>query len=213
MFTGIIQERGRLVSLTPVGDAARIRVAAPAICADARQGDSVSVNGVCLTALPPADAPLGAGEFCADVMGETLARTTLGTLAPGDPLDLEAALRPSDRLGGHIVQGHVDATAAIRSLTPHAQWTVLRIDLPASIADLVAFKGSIAVDGVSLTVSAVGDGWFEVSLIPETLTQTVLGTRTAGDRVNLESDVLARHVRRLLQQGADLPARAEQKEH
>lgn len=224
MFTGIISELGLVRDVRMQGDAAVLTVEAPGACADARPGDSISVNGVCLTALPPAaDVPLSAGSFRADVMGETLARTTLGSARPGTSVDIETALHPSDRLGGHVVQGHVDATAPVLAVTPHPQWRVLRIGLPAGIAPLVAYKGSIAVNGVSLTVSAVGnaddegldgedDGaWFEVSLIPETLQRTVLGQLTVGDRVNLESDVLARHVRRLIEQGIGLPTQAPER--
>jgi riboflavin synthase len=220
MFTGIISELGRVRDVRRQDDAAVLTVEAPEACATARPGDSISVNGVCLTALPPApDVPLSAGSFRADVMGETLARTTLGSARPGTPVDIETALRPSDRLGGHVVQGHVDATAPVLAVAPHPRWRVLRIGLPAEIVPLVAYKGSIAVDGVSLTVSAVGDAgdggtgdaWFEISLIPETLQRTVLGGLSAGDLVNLESDVLARQVRRLIEQGIGMPPRTEER--
>ncbi len=161
-------------------------------------GDSVAVNGVCLTLTGIADH-----TFTADVMGETLARSGLGMLVPGAPVNLEQSVRLADRLGGHLVQGHVDATATVISRTPAAHWELVRIGLPARISRYVAEKGSIAVDGVSLTVSALGppgaaDGWFEVCLIPETLKRTTMGTRQPGDVVNLEVDLIAKYVERLL---------------
>ena len=161
-------------------------------------GESIAVNGVCLTVT----GILG-GTFTADVMGETLNRSGLGALTPADPVNLERSVRLADRMGGHLVQGHVDATATIISRTPAAHWDQVRISLPGSIARYVVEKGSIAVDGVSLTVSALGDGWFEVGLIPETLKRTTLGTRKPGDVVNLEVDVIAKYVERLLAQEGD----------
>ena len=161
-------------------------------------GESIAVNGVCLTVTDIAD-----GTFTADVMGETLDRSGLGALTPGAPVNLERSVRLADRLGGHLMQGHVDATAAIISRTPSAHWDQVRIGLPAAISRYVVEKGSIAVDGISLTVSAVSpphaaDAWFEVCLIPETLKRTTLGTRRPGDIVNLEVDVIAKYVERLL---------------
>jgi riboflavin synthase len=198
MFTGIIEERGEIVASEPSGDGVRLTVRAPLAVSDARQGDSIAVSGVCLTVIDQ-----GADWFTADVMRQTLDMSTLGGFAVGTPVNLERALAAHTRLGGHIVQGHVDGTGEVVEVRPGAQWRVLRVSLPADLAALVVDKGSITVDGVSLTVSAVSDAggpghWFEVSLIPETLAVTTLGERSAGDLVNLETDILARHVRRLL---------------
>ena len=165
---------------------------------DVALGESIAVNGVCLTVTEILDR-----TFTADVMGETLDRSGLGALVPGAPVNLERSVRLADRLGGHLVQGHVDATAAIVSRTPAEHWDQVRISLPQSISRYVVEKGSIAVDGISLTVSALSppddtEGWFEVCLIPETLKRTTLGARTPGDTVNLEVDVIAKYVERLL---------------
>jgi riboflavin synthase len=183
MFTGIIEERGRVLALDAEGDSARITVEAPLAVSDARHGDSISVDGVCLTVV--AQTPEG---FTADVMRQTLVMSSLG-----------------DRLGGHIVQGHVDGTGRLLATTPGEAWRILRFSLPADLSPLVVDRGSITVQGVSLTVSAVSptdtadaDAWFEVSLIPETLSATTLGALEVGDEVNLETDVLARHVQRML---------------
>jgi riboflavin synthase len=154
----------------------------------------VSVNGVCLTAINITD-----DTFSADVMGQTLKMTTLGKLQAGDKVNLELAMLPDTRLGGHIVQGHVDAVGEILARTPQPDWEVVRVSLPTSISQYVVARGSITVEGTSLTVSTLGDNWFEVSLIPTTLTHTNLGAKQIGDLVNLESDILARHVERLLQ--------------
>jgi len=200
MFTGIIEELGEVLALEQTADAAVITVRAPLAVSDARHGDSISVSGVCLTVIAQT-----ADTFTADVMAQTLAMSTVGGLAAGDRVNLERAARVGDRLGGHIVQGHVDGTASVRSVTPGDAWSVLRFGLPDDLAPLVVDKGSISVSGVSLTVSAVGHDeaghWFEVSLIPETLTATTLGALAPGDRVNLETDVLARHVERLVSFG------------
>jgi riboflavin synthase len=193
MFTGIIQELGSVTAWDASGDAARITVHAPLAAADAGHGDSISVSGVCLTVVDQ-----GADWFTADVMAETIAMSTLGAVEPGHPVNLELATMVGDRLGGHIVQGHIDGTATVLAIEDGSAWRVVRFSLAADVAPLVARKGSIAVDGVSLTVSAVGDDWFEVSLIPETLTATTLGARVVGDRVNIETDILARHVERML---------------
>jgi riboflavin synthase len=193
MFTGIIQELGSVIAWDPSGDAARITVRAPRAAADAGHGDSISVSGVCLTVVDQ-----GPDWFTADVMAETIAMSTLGTVDSGHPVNLELATMVGDRLGGHIVQGHIDGTATVLSIEDGSAWRVVRFSLAADVAPLVARKGSVAVDGVSLTVSAVGDDWFEVSLIPETLTATTLGARVVGDRVNIETDILARHVERML---------------
>ncbi|GAA1696319.1 MAG: riboflavin synthase [Dietzia sp.] len=199
MFTGIVEELGTLESVETVGDSARLRIRGPLVTSDARHGESISVNGVCLTV-----TEFTAGEgFDADVMAETLDRTALGALSPGDPVNLERAMRADARFGGHIVQGHVDGTGAVISRTEHDQWHVVRISLPQDLARYVVEKGSITVSGTSLTVSAVSaldqtEPWFEVSLIPTTLEDTILGRLTPGDAVNLEVDVLAKYVERLL---------------
>ena len=193
MFTGIITELGSVTAWEPTKDAARITVRAPLAAADASHGDSISVSGVCLTVVDQ-----GADWFTADVMAETIAMSTLGGSAPGRAVNLELAAQVGDRLGGHIVQGHIDGTSEVLSLTDGSAWRVVRFSLDPEVAALVARKGSIAIDGVSLTVSAVGDDWFEVSLIPETLAATTLGALGVGDRVNIETDILARHVERML---------------
>lgn len=196
MFTGIVEELGEVVSVEPLQDASRLTVRGPLVTSDAGHGDSISVNGVCLTVVSNED-----GAFTADVMAETLKRSSLGVLAPGSPVNLERAVRVSDRLGGHVVQGHVDGTGAIEQITPDEHWTVVRISLPADLARYVVEKGSITVDGVSLTVSAVAADFFEVSLIPTTLALTTLGSKGTGDPVNLEVDVMAKYVEKLLLAG------------
>jgi riboflavin synthase len=201
MFTGIVAELGEVAGIDHHGDAARLTIRGST--EGVALGESIAVNGVCLTVT----AILG-GTFTADVMGETLSRSGLGALAPGDPVNLERSVRLADRMGGHLVQGHVDATATIVSRTPAGHWDQVRITLPDEIARYVVEKGSIAVDGVSLTVSALTsagrkDGWFEVCLIPETLKRTTLGTRQPGEVVNLEVDVIAKHVERLLAREGD----------
>ena len=204
MFTGIVEELGRVVRLETVEDSARLTVEAPTVTQDVSLGDSVSVNGCCLTV-----TAVHGSTFTADLMAETLTRTTLGSQAPGDPVNLERALRASDRLGGHIVQGHVDATAEVLDHHRGEHWDLLRISLPQEIARYVAVKGSVALDGVSLTVVDVVDApnaspvpgagaSLSVGLIPETLRRTTLGTRRPGERVNLEVDVLAKYAERLL---------------
>jgi riboflavin synthase len=195
MFTGIVAELGEVAGIEYRGDAARLTIRGSTD--DVSPGESIAVNGVCLTVTGVID-----GTFTADVMGETLDRSGLGALTPGAPVNLERSVRLADRLGGHLVQGHVDATGAIISRSPSAHWDQIRISLPATIARYVVLKGSIAVDGVSLTVSALGPStegtaWFEVSLIPETLKRTTLGTRQPGEMVNLEADVIAKYVERL----------------
>ncbi len=199
MFTGIIEELGEVVSWVSGADAARLTVRGPLAVSDASQGDSISVSGVCLTVVDQ-----GPDWFTADVMAETITMSTLGALSPGSRVNLERAAQVGDRLGGHIVQGHIDGTARILTITEGSAWRVLRFSLDSTLAPLVASKGSIAVDGVSLTVSAVGDDWFEVSLIPETLAVTTLGLKGVGDTANLETDILARHVARLAHFAADV---------
>ena len=207
MFTGIVEELGRVVRLETVEDSARLTVEAPTVTQDVNLGDSVSVNGCCLTV-----TAVHGSTFTADLMAETLTRTTLGSQAPGDPVNLERALRATDRLGGHIVQGHVDATAEVLDHHHGEHWDLLRIGLPQEIARYVAVKGSVALDGVSLTVVDVVDASntldvapvpgagasLSVGLIPETLRRTTLGSRRPGERVNLEVDVLAKYAERLL---------------
>lgn len=197
MFTGIIEELGEVVALELDGDSARLAFNAPLVSGDAVHGASIAVNGVCLTVVEVV------GEtVTADVMRETLERSTLGGLHPGEKVNLERAVRASDRLGGHIVQGHVDGVEEIHSRTPGERWEVVRIGLTDRLARYVAGKGSIAVDGVSLTVSGLGDDWFEVSLIPTTLDSTTLGLRKPGEWVNLEVDVIAKYVERVVRGSA-----------
>jgi riboflavin synthase len=196
MFTGIIEEKGEVIAWEPTADAARITIKAPLAVADAKHGDSISVGGVCLTVVDQGD-----DWFTADVMAESIAMSTLANIHPGDLVNLERAAKVGDRIGGHIVQGHIDGTSEILSTTDGSAWRVVRLTLHRDLAPLVARKGSIAIDGISLTVSAVGDDWFEVSLIPETLESTTLGTRGAGDLVNIETDILARQVQRMLMLG------------
>jgi riboflavin synthase len=195
MFTGIVAELGEVAGIEQRGDAARLTIRGST--EDVSPGESIAVNGVCLTVTGILE-----GTFTADVMGETLDRSGLGALTPGAPVNLERSVRLADRLGGHLVQGHVDGTGTIISRSPADHWDQVRISLPASISRYVVHKGSIAVDGISLTVSALGppgdDTWFEVCLIPETLKRTTMGTRQPGEIVNLEVDVIAKYVERLL---------------
>jgi riboflavin synthase len=239
LFTGIVEDLGEVQTVEHLGDFARVHVLSSVVTSDARTGDSICVNGVCLTVtallgaapvpgdsaggfggvVPPGDPSGGLGGvvppgdraglpsapigFVADVMGETLARSSLKTLAPGTKVNLERSVRLQDRLGGHLVQGHVDGTATIISRDPQEQWEVVRISLPTDLARYVVHKGSVTVDGVSLTVSALSPGeretaWFEVSLIPETLKRTTLGIKQPGAEVNLEVDVVAKYVEKLI---------------
>ena len=199
MFTGIVEERGEVVAVGRDAGAATVTVRGPRVTADAAEGDSIAVNGVCLTV-----TAISGPAFTADVMAETLRRTTLGALAPGSPVNLERPLRLGGRLGGHLVQGHVDAVGTIVSRSPAQHWDVVRIVIPPGLARYIVEKGSVAVDGVSLTVSAAGAGrdgeppWFEVSLIPATLSGTTLGSAGPGSHVNLEVDVIGKYVERLL---------------
>jgi riboflavin synthase len=200
MFTGIVEELGEVVAVEEFGDAARLTVRGPLVTAGASAGDSIAINGVCLTVTDAFD-----GTFSADVMGETLSRSGLGTLGAGSAVNLERPLRLGGRLGGHIVQGHVDGTGTILERRPSEHWDVLQIAVPPPLARYVVEKGSIAVDGVSLTVSGLGrvsshgdPDWIEVSLIPETLARTTLGRKRPGETVNLEVDMIAKYVERLL---------------
>lgn len=197
MFTGIIEELGTITRIERSADAARLTVRGPIAVQGAKHGDSIAVSGVCLTVVD-----FDAESFTADVMAQTLAMSTLDAAREGLAVNLERAALVGDRLGGHIVQGHIDGTARVLEVRPGEAWRVIRFSLDDAHAPLVVDKGSIAVDGVSLTVSALGDepsgSWFEVSLIPETLAATTLGRLDAGDVVNIETDILARHVERML---------------
>jgi riboflavin synthase len=215
LFTGIVEDLGEVEAVEHLGDFARIHVRSAVVTQDARLGDSICVNGVCLTVTglitsrpAPADPALASAAapgpsstptgFTADVMGETLSRSSLKDIAPGRKVNLERSVRLQDRLGGHVVQGHVDGTGTIVSRAPQEHWEVVRISLPKDLGKYVAEKGSVAVDGISLTVSAAGADWFEVSLIPETLKRTTLGASQPGEAVNLEVDVIAKYVEKLL---------------
>ena len=194
MFTGLIEEIGTVEELVPLGDAVRIAVRAPKVTQDAAAGDSIAVDGVCLTVVDNAS-----GTFTADVMRETLDRSRLGSYAPGSRVNLERALAAGQRMGGHIVQGHVDGVAEVVSRTASEHWEVVRFTLPRQLNRYVVEKGSIAVNGTSLTVSAVNEGYFEVSLIPTTLSETTAGALQPGDPVNLEVDVVAKYVEKMVQ--------------
>jgi len=203
VFTGIVEELGEVEALAARGDSALLTVRSSVVAADVRHGASISVNGVCLTVVAARAAESAeSAEFAQlldfDVMAETLRRSVVGTLHPGARVNLERAVRVDGRLDGHVVQGHVDGTGVIVSRTPGDGWDSVRFSLPSNLARYVAEKGSIAVDGISLTVTAVGPDWFEVGLIPETLRATTLGQKASGDPVNLETDVLARYAERLL---------------
>jgi riboflavin synthase len=203
MFTGIVEELGAVVALEDQGDAVRLTVEGPLVTTDVKLGDSVSVNGCCLTV-----AVRDAEQLTFDMMRETLDKTSLGALSEGDRVNLERAVTPTGRLGGHIVQGHVDGTGALVRRTPSEHWEVVEIELPGELARYVVPKGSVTVDGVSLTVvevstgSTTETGSFTVSLIPETLSRTTLGLKQPGDPVNLEVDVIAKYVEKMLQERA-----------
>ncbi|MEP6696542.1 MAG: riboflavin synthase [Pseudonocardiales bacterium] len=200
MFTGIIEELGTVIARDSLSDAARLTVSAPATAAQAGIGESVAVNGVCLTV-----AAGGAGQFTADVMRETLQRSSLGALAPGDRVNLERPVTLSGRLGGHLVQGHVDGVATILDRQAASHWEVVRVGLQPALARYVVEQGSVTVDGVSLTVVEAGDDSFTVSLIPTTLALTTLGRKGPGDPVNIEVDIIAKYVERLLGSGPGRP--------
>lgn len=198
MFTGLVEEIGEIIAVEPTDNSVRLTVKGPKVVADAGHGDSICVSGVCLTVVEKT-----ADTFTADVMGQTLAMSILDEAAEGTKVNLERAAELGSRLGGHIVQGHVDGTAEVLEVRPSGDWTVTRFGLSRELAPLLVDKGSITVDGTSLTVSAVSpvsdsQQWFEVSLIPETLVATTLGQRAIGDRVNIETDIVARHVERML---------------
>jgi riboflavin synthase len=193
VFTGIVEEVGEIVDVVAQEDAARVRVRGPLVTSDARPGDSIAVNGVCLTVVDPAE-----GVFGVDVMGETLRRSSLAGATAGTRVNLERAVAAGARLGGHIVQGHVDGTGTVVERTEHEQWTTVRFRVGNGLTRYVVEKGSIAVDGVSLTVTEVDDESFAVGLIPTTLRETTLGEREVGSTVNLEVDVVAKYVERLV---------------
>jgi riboflavin synthase len=201
VFTGIVEEVGEVVEKEDLGDSVRLAIRGPVVTSDARHGDSIAVNGVCLTVVDVRSD----GAFTTDVMGETLSRSSLDGVRVGSRVNLERAAAVNSRLGGHIVQGHVDGTGHVIARTPSEHWEVVRIALPTSLSRYVVEKGSITVDGVSLTVSGIGHDWFEVSLIPTTLEMTTLGNADVGSRVNLEVDVLAKYVERLLSTREDDP--------
>jgi len=198
MFTGIIEELGRVTAVEPSGDGLRLTLHAPKAVEGVHHGDSIAISGVCLTVIESTD-----DGFTADVMKQTLDMTTLADAAPGRIVNVERALASGGRLGGHIVQGHVDGTGEVVEVRPGEEWQVVRVAIDRELAPLIVDKGSVTLDGTSLTVSAVSDAsepqqWLEVSLIPETLRATTFGERAVGDRVNVETDILARHVQRLL---------------
>ncbi|MFJ2935872.1 riboflavin synthase [Streptomyces sp. NPDC087219] len=197
MFTGIVEELGEVTAVEQLEDASRFRLRGPLVTEGAQHGDSIAVNGVCLTVVE-----FGDGEFTADVMAETLKRSSLGALEVGSRVNLERPMAVGGRLGGHIVQGHVDGTGTILERTPSEHWELVKVGLPAHLSRYVVEKGSITVDGVSLTVVEVTDDWFTISLIPTTLDLTTLGIKQSGDPVNLEVDVIAKYVERLLGQNA-----------
>ena len=194
MFTGIIEELGQIASVTKLADSIRLEVQGPLVVSDLRRGDSVSVNGVCLTAVE-----IEADRFSADVMQETLNLTSLATIKTGDPVNLERAMTAATRFGGHVVQGHVDGLGEIISRDPGENWERVRVRIPRDLMKYVVLKGSITIDGVSLTVNEVGEDFIGLSLIPETLRITTLGTKQRGDKVNVEADVIAKHIERLLE--------------
>jgi riboflavin synthase len=193
MFTGIVEELGTVAAVEDQGDAIRLSIRATTVLEDVGLGDSIAVNGCCLTV-----TTVDGDTWTADVMQETLDKTSLYGVRPGDPVNLERAVTADKRLGGHIVQGHVDGVGTVVARTPSEHWEVVEIAMPPDLARYLVDKGSITVDGVSLTVVEAGDDRFTVSLIPETLARTTLGTRRPGDRVNLEVDVIAKYVERLL---------------
>jgi riboflavin synthase len=193
MFTGIVEELGTVTAVEDQGDAIRLTIASEVTLSDAGLGDSIAVNGCCLTVAERTDT-----TWTADVMAETLAKTSIGSLAAGDRVNLERAVTAEKRLGGHVVQGHVDAVGEVVARTPSEHWEIVEIKMPDELGRYLVDKGSITVDGTSLTVVEAGDHTFTVSLIPETLARTTLGFRAVGDQVNLEVDVIAKHVEKLV---------------
>ncbi len=201
MFTGIVEELGTVTAVEDQGDAIRLTIASDVTLSDAGLGDSIAVNGCCLTVAERTDT-----TWTADVMAETLAKTTTGQLDVGDRVNLERAVTAEKRLGGHVVQGHVDAVGEVVARTPSEHWELVEIKMPAELGRYLVDKGSITVDGTSLTVVEAGDHTFTVSLIPETLARTTLGFRAVGDQVNLEVDVIAKHVEKLVRAYTSTPS-------
>jgi len=194
MFTGIVEELGKVVAIEPLPDAVRITIAGPTVVSDLHRGDSIAVSGTCLTAVE-----FDSTGFTADVMQETLNLTSLNGIKVGDPVNLERAMTAATRFGGHVVQGHVDGVGTVISREPSENWEWVRVQIPAELMKYVVLKGSITIDGVSLTVNEVGEDFVGLSLIPETLRLTTLGGKQPGDKVNIEADVMAKHIERLLE--------------
>jgi riboflavin synthase len=194
VFTGIVEEVGVVEAIEPLDQASRIRIRGQIVTSDVKPGDSISVNGVCLTVVEPA-----AGVFSADVMAETLSRSSLAAIEVGAAVNLERAARVDSRLGGHIVQGHVDGVGCISGIQEQENWTLMTIGIPTELSRYLVEKGSITVDGVSLTVVSVNLSEFVISLIPTTLAETTLGSKAPGDTVNLEVDVIAKYVEKMLE--------------
>jgi riboflavin synthase len=194
MFTGIVEELGRVKAIEPQADALRLTIEGPLVVSDANRGDSIAVCGTCLTVVEH-----DATTFTADVMQETLNLTSLAGIKVGDPVNLERAMTAATRFGGHVVQGHVDGLGEIISRTPSENWELVKVRIPKQLMKYVVLKGSITIDGVSLTVNEVGDDFIGLSLIPETLKLTTLGSKQPGDKVNVEADVMAKHIERLLE--------------
>jgi riboflavin synthase len=194
MFTGIIEELGSVIAVEKLDDSIRLQVSGTLISSDLSQGESVSVNGVCLTAAEVTD-----DGFVADVMLETLNRSSLSGIQVGDLVNLERAMSGAGRFGGHVVQGHVDAVAEIISREPSANWEIVKVRIPKELTKYVVHKGSITFDGVSLTVNEIVDDVVSLSLIPETLRLTTLGIKVVGDKLNVEADILAKHIEKLIE--------------
>ncbi|MBP6043809.1 MAG: riboflavin synthase [Rhodoluna sp.] len=194
MFTGIVEELGRVKAIEQQADAVRLTIEGPIAVSDVKRGDSIAVSGTCLTAVE-----FDTTTFTADVMKETLDRTSLSELKVGDPVNLERAMTAATRFGGHVVQGHVDGVGHIISREPSENWEWLRVSIPAELMKYIVLKGSITIDGVSLTVNEVGEDFIGLSLIPETLALTTLGSKSVGAKVNVEADVMAKHIERLLE--------------
>lgn len=194
MFTGIVEELGRVKAIETLPDALRITIEGPKVVSDVNRGESISVSGACLTAVEH-----DATSFTADVMQETIRLTSLDGIKVGDPVNLERAMTAATRFGGHVVLGHVDGVGQVVSRTPSENWEWVRISIPKDLMKYVVLKGSITLDGISLTVNEVGDDWVGLSLIPETLSVTTLGFKQPGDKVNVEVDIMAKHIERLIQ--------------
>jgi riboflavin synthase len=194
MFTGIVEELGSVKSIEQLPDAIRLTISGPLVVSDANRGDSISVSGACLTVVEK-----DAESFTADVMQETLKLTSLDGVKIGDPVNLERAMTAATRFGGHVVLGHVDGVGEIVSRQPSENWEWVRVAIPANLMKYVVLKGSITIDGISLTVNELGENWIGLSLIPETLKVTTLGSKKPGDKVNVEVDVMAKHIERLIE--------------